>query len=314
MSFSDYCKQDKLEKSIAYICNCEYKYFLNKANVVGVGCGYKVKNGFYTNQLCIQVFVSRKFAQNQLSSNDMVPLMYKGIQTDVKETGHFTACSLTEKIRPTLGGYIIGNEYDTVHSGTLGCLVTDGKNLFILSNNHVLASTNFAPLGNKIIQPSYAFGGDFKTDVVAILSKFIPIKFEGIIKAPSNYADCAIAKVINKSLVSPRIAFVGIPQEPIVPRLDQSIKKVGYSTELTSGIIIGINATAEVHSATTEEKFLFKEQIVTTNIGSSGDSGALLLDPSNHTLGLLMSGCSSRNICNPIKYILKELDVRIVTS
>ncbi|WP_158002149.1 hypothetical protein [Clostridium botulinum] len=36
MSFSDDCKQDKLEKEVAHICNCEYEYFLNKANVINV--------------------------------------------------------------------------------------------------------------------------------------------------------------------------------------------------------------------------------------------------------------------------------------
>ncbi|KOC34629.1 hypothetical protein ADU82_09965 (plasmid) [Clostridium botulinum] len=283
-------------------------------NVVGICLSYKVKGGFRTNQLCIQVFVSRKLFSNELNSQDLIPNLYKGIPTDVVQTGILNSCSLTQKVRPAIGGYIIANEHEVFAGGTLGCLVSNKNDYYILSNNHVLANNNKAPIGTKIIQPSYAYGGRLKTDVVAILSKFIPKKPIGTLRRPTNYADCAIAKVINKSLVSPRIAFVGIPQEPIVPRLDQSIKKVGYSTELTSGIIIGINATAEVHSATTEEKFLFKEQIVTTNIGSSGDSGALLLDPSNHTLGLLMSGCSSRNICNPIKYILKELDVRIVTS
>src|SRR3712207_7084948 len=48
---NDNTKESKLEQNIANICNCEYTYFLNKSNVVGVGCGYKIKKGFYTNQL-----------------------------------------------------------------------------------------------------------------------------------------------------------------------------------------------------------------------------------------------------------------------
>src|SRR3712207_9100147 len=75
-----------IEENIAHICDCDYKYFLNKKNVVGIGLGYKVKNGFYTNQLCVQVFVSRKYSENEININDKIPSMYKGIPTDVKET------------------------------------------------------------------------------------------------------------------------------------------------------------------------------------------------------------------------------------
>ncbi|KOC41390.1 hypothetical protein ADU86_13560, partial [Clostridium botulinum] len=200
------------------------------------------------------------------------------------------------------------------HSGTLGCLVTDGKNLFILSNNHVLASTNFAPLGNKIIQPSYAFGGDFKTDVVAILSKFIPIKFEGIIKAPSNYADCAIAKVINKSLVTTQIAFIGTPNGTIVPRLNQEVKKVGFKTELTTGKITSIHDIIQVGYPDLKKRALFREQISTTSMSTQGDSGAVLLDKNNYVVGLIMSSSKTECTCNPIDIVLKQLDVRLVTS
>src|SRR3712207_7406328 len=57
-------------------------------------------------------------------------------------------------------------------SGTLGCLVTDNKDLFVLSNNHVLARMNQIQLNTKIIQPSNEFGGDPKTDIIATLIRY----------------------------------------------------------------------------------------------------------------------------------------------
>ncbi|MCD3193767.1 hypothetical protein G8S49_03875 [Clostridium botulinum C] len=315
MSFNNnYYKQSKIEKLIRHVCNDEYEYFLNKKNVVGIGLGYKMKKGFYTSQLCIQVYVTRKLTRNIINSQNLVPDMYKGILTDVIETGIFKSNSLTGKVRPTLGGYIIGNEYKLDSGGTLGCLVTDGKDLFILSNNHVLASNNAAPIGTKIIQPSYDDGGSLKTDVVAILSKFVPKKPMETFRNPTNYADCAIAKIINKSLASPKIALVGLPQEPIIAKLNQSVKKVGAVTELTTGIIIGINVTAKMNSFSTGKTFLFKNQIATSSMSDGGDSGALLLDDNNHVLGLLLGGGKIRTVYNPINYILKELNVRLVTS
>ncbi|NFU58586.1 hypothetical protein FDF93_12030, partial [Clostridium botulinum] len=151
----NYYNEHKMQKLISHICNYEYQYFLNKANVLGVGCGYKVKNGFYTNKLCLQVFTKRKLLSNQLNLQELVPNLYKGILTDVVQSGVFTQHSFTNKIRPVIGGYGIGNSHIQNKTGTLGCLVTDGEYNYILSCNHILANNNLAPLGTKIIQPSF---------------------------------------------------------------------------------------------------------------------------------------------------------------
>ncbi|NFD86721.1 hypothetical protein FCV13_01600 [Clostridium botulinum] len=304
----------KMKKTISYICNCEYKYFLNKSNVVGIGCGYKIKNGFYTNQLCIQVFVSKKLPLNELNINDLIPSTYKGIPTDIKETGGFTACSLTQKIRPTPGGYIISNKYNTDYSGTLGCLVKDNKHLFLLSNNHVLAMMNKLSLGTKIIQPSGDFGGDSKTDTIATLSKYIELKFIEGRGIHFNYTDCAIAKIIDKSLVSPEIALVGILKGISNPKLNQPVKKVGAISELTTGVITSISSTLTVDYDTINKSAIFKEQVVTTKMDEYGDSGSILLDENNHAIGLLMSGSKNNTTFNPIDTVLKELNVNLVTS
>ncbi|MCD3282433.1 trypsin-like peptidase domain-containing protein [Clostridium botulinum C/D] len=314
MSFSDDCKQDKLEKEVAHICNCEYEYFLNKANVVGICLSYKVKGGFRTNQLCIQVFVSRKLFSNELNSQDLIPNLYKGIPTDVVQTGILNSCSLTQKVRPAIGGYIIANEHEVFAGGTLGCLVSNKNDYYILSNNHVLANNNKAPIGTKIIQPSYAYGGRLKTDVVAILSKFIPKKPIGTLRRPTNYADCAIAKVINKSLVTTQIAFIGTPNGTIVPRLNQEVKKVGFKTELTTGKITSIHDIIQVGYPDLKKRALFREQISTTSMSTQGDSGAVLLDKNNYVVGLIMSSSKTECTCNPIDIVLKQLDVRLVTS
>ncbi|KEI10486.1 hypothetical protein Z957_01750 [Clostridium sp. K25] len=315
MSLSiDSCKKYKIEKTISYICNCEYKYFLNKSNVVGIGCGYKIKNGFYTNQLCIQVFVSKKLPLNELNTNDLIPSIYKGIPTDIKETGGFTACSLTQKIRPTPGGYSISNEYNNEYSGTLGCLVTDNKDLFLLSNSHVLAIFNQAPLGTKIIEPSNEFGGNPKTDTIATLVRYIKIRFIENYDMPFNYTDCGIAKIIDKSLVSPEIALTGIPKGVSNPKLNQPIKKVGAISELTTGVITSIHNTLTVNYHDIKKSAIFKEQIFTSFMAEHGDSGAILLDQSNNVIGLLMSGSKNTSVFNPIDTVLKQLNVNLVTS
>ncbi|CAG7841143.1 hypothetical protein Z959_13320 [Clostridium novyi B str. ATCC 27606] len=314
MFFSNNCyHESKIEKSVRYICNCEYKYFLDKSNVTGVGFGYKMKNGFYTNQLCIQVFVLRKLEKNKLNFKDLIPNYYKGIITDVVQTGIFKTDSLMNKIRPAIPGYGIGNDYIPGKTGTFGCLVSDGFDTYILSVNHVLANNNLAPIGTKIIQPSRTFGGKFETDKIAILSKFIPIEFVEGSKEPANYTDCAIAKVVDKSLVSANIALVGMPKGIAFPRIGQDIKKVGASTELTTGKVKSLYVSVFIRDDQ-ERIALFKNQIVTTKISTKGDSGSVLLDNKNNILGLIMSSNENNTIANEITDILKELGIIIITK
>src|SRR5439155_23703642 len=99
----------------------------------------------------------------------------------------------------TSGGNINDSSKAFCYGGTLGALVEDASgNQYILSNNHVLARTNAAALGEDVIQPglidqSPACFRD-RTDIVANLSNFISINFrKGTMRA--NAVDAAIAQV-----------------------------------------------------------------------------------------------------------------------
>src|SRR3712207_3271184 len=86
-----------LEEKIIYIAKCEYSFFLNKNNVLGLGLGQKITNGFNTFKPCITVFVRRKLSLNKISMKDLVPSIYKGVPTDIIESGDITASSLKDK-------------------------------------------------------------------------------------------------------------------------------------------------------------------------------------------------------------------------
>ena len=49
------------------ICNNDYEYFLNKANVLGISLSCKVTNGQPTNENCIQVLVTKNIQLVQLN-------------------------------------------------------------------------------------------------------------------------------------------------------------------------------------------------------------------------------------------------------
>ncbi|KEI16971.1 hypothetical protein [Clostridium haemolyticum] len=306
------CLYHILNERINYICKNEYEFFLNKVNVVGVGLGYKTINGICSYIPCIKVFVSNKINFNNLSNNDLIPSRYKGIQTDVVKANFSIPYYLTAKIRPTLCGYSVGPEKST-KTGSIGCLVTDGFSRFLLGNNHVFAKTNFLEIGTPIIQPSYEDKGKSKVDVVANLAKIIPIKFGSILKKEENYVDCAIARLTEKSIASPKIAIIDMPPRGVTnPKVNQLVKKVGRTTGISTGRILAINTTQKIEYGI--RSALFKNQIVTTPMAEAGDSGALLLDYNNYAVGLLLGGSELCSIYNNINDVLSLLSVAIITS
>jgi hypothetical protein len=168
--------------------------FLQLAAATGCGCingfGITMKKtaGRKTNQPAIVFYVSRKLSLRNLPVQNRIPkqinIPWEGapdgvleIITDVQAV-QFQAFENTTRMRPCPGGYSIG--HPDVTAGTLGCLVKDKLNNkpVILSNNHVLANSNQAQVGDPIIQPGTADGGTVESDTIATLTRFYPINFE----------------------------------------------------------------------------------------------------------------------------------------
>ena len=149
---------------------------LGRANVVATGVGYKITKGEKTPTLSVICSVAQKVKVSDLSPKDRVPETMDGIPTDVIQTGKFRAFAVrTDRVRPAPGGVSIGHR--DITAGTLGCLVKKNGVLHILSNNHVLANSNDASVGDAILQPGPHDGGRYPDDHIANLAEFIPISF-----------------------------------------------------------------------------------------------------------------------------------------
>ena len=81
-----------------------------------------------------------------------------------------------DRWRPASGGVSIG--HINITAGTLGCLATRDGELFILSNNHVLANSNAAQKGDPIIQAGRYDGGTLDGQI-ATLEDFEASRFGG---------------------------------------------------------------------------------------------------------------------------------------
>ena len=62
---------------------------MSKANVVGVGVGFRRQRSTWTHEIAIVVMVSQKIPINLLPANDRLPTEIDGVPVDVQEVGSF---------------------------------------------------------------------------------------------------------------------------------------------------------------------------------------------------------------------------------
>ena len=216
-------------------------------------------------------------------------------------------------------------------TGTIGARVIDGSGkVYALSNNHVYALTNRAPLGSLVAQPGLVDDGcvtpeidDDATlsDVIGPLAAFQTIAFCRGHKCPANTIDAAIASSTTDELGdrTPTDGY-GPPASGsgVSASVGQPVEKYGRTTAQTTGTVTGINASVLV-SYGSGKTALFVHQIVFENSGlpviGAGDSGSLLVtnDHSHSAVGLLFAGNASGSMAigNPIGAVLTRFGVTI---
>ena len=184
-------------------------------NIIGLGIGAKVVSGtILSGEDAVRVYVRVKMPRGQLSANHIIPQQFGALPTDVIEVGNVTASQSLRtwqrfgQHRPTSCGVSVG--HPNITAGTLGCLVEKDSRHYILSNNHVLADSHNATVGDQIIQQGAADGGSSPNDDIATLEPYQSIDFSG----NPNHIDAAIAEVgaDTQTTVEPEIIDIGSPQ------------------------------------------------------------------------------------------------------
>lgn len=66
---------------------------LSKKNVIGIGIGFREKDGQMTDQMALIVSVSKKLSTSEVSAADFIPIEIEGVPVDVKEVGEIRALS-----------------------------------------------------------------------------------------------------------------------------------------------------------------------------------------------------------------------------
>ncbi|MGH9260157.1 MAG: CARDB domain-containing protein, partial [Acidimicrobiales bacterium] len=235
----------------------------------------------------------------------------------------------TERQRPVPLGYSVG--HPAITAGTIGARVRDALGrVYILSNNHVLANSNGASIGDPEYQPG-PFDGGTSADQIATLSEFQTISFA---VNGSNTMDAAIAlssiDLLDNAV--PSDDGYGMPNSTIYGDADGdgffddrnallglNVQKYGRTTRLTHGQITGVNATVTVcyavsgFTCTKSARFVDQLLISPGTFSGGGDSGSLIVtdDANLNPVGLLFAGSSSVTVANRIDFVLDRFGVTI---
>lgn len=224
--------------------------------------------------------------------------------------------------------------------GTLGALVEDEqKNPYILSNNHVLAESDQAHVGDTIDQPGLIDGActpltrpGSPLHPIATLKYFVPLA------STQTNADAALAAAAPGAVnLSGNILQLGAPGHdqtlsaapPVAgsgetltaANLGMDVVKSGRTTGLTCSSVDAVALSVKVdYYKDCAETQPYYVKIYTNQIGiggshftDSGDSGALVLDASNaKAIGLYFAGGTDGDgnglsVANPIGDVLEEL-------
>ena len=224
--------------------------------------------------------------------------------------------------RPVPVGVSIGHLNST--AGTIGAVVTDGRDTYALSNWHVFVPAGQARVGDPLLQPGPYDGGANPADVIGTLAAFEPVVLSPF---ASNRIDAAIAKTDAVSPLTPANGYGSARSETMRARPGLAVQKYGRTTGLTFGEIESINTSINVTygSAGSQVARFTGQIIICCSFSAGGDSGSLIVTrdlndegeagpDDRRPVALLFAGDRTRTIANPIDLVLERFGVEIVEA
>jgi hypothetical protein len=302
--------------------------------VHGVGVGRKLTDGKATRELAVRLYVPVKLPKAALDRDSLLPATIDGIPTDVVEADPprlMQSLPNRNRHRPLVGGISIGNR--AIGAGTLGYFCRsvrtgdDPRQIYVLSNNHVLANNDALPRGEPVFQPG-RIDSRPPYETIARLARAVPV-VRG--SAANNFVDAAIALVIAGMPLRRNILNVGRVSGTGEAGEGDLVCKSGRTTGVTHGKIDDESVDELVgldpYNPALVARFRNQLRIVRapapagrhddgdSEFSRAGDSGSLVVtagDDRPAALGLFFAGATGYGLANPIDAVLRALQIELL--
>ena len=207
-----------------------------------------------------------------------------------------------------------------VTAGTLGAFVRDAAGrVLLLSNNHVLADTDRASLGDPVLSPGPADGGRPDTDRVATLASFERLSAGG------NLLDLALATLDDPALIGGNSVPEGTLSGVVEDVLDGvPVAKTGRTTGHTTGTVTAVELDGVSVDYGRGDVFTFDDCVEVEGddgaFSEGGDSGSIVYARDGlAALGLLFAGSTTGGsdgtgltFCNSAALALRTASVTLL--
>lgn len=277
-------------------------------NIIGAGIANKVIGNERTEVLGIVFYVLEKVRSADLPADRILPPVMaaangKAVFTDVVEIGDIVP-QVNIKASPLQSGFSVGHQ--DVSAGTLGAIVHKGRKRFILSNSHVLANSGLGAIGDAILYPGVADGGQAPGNVVATLSGFAPLHPGDSF---TNTVDAALAEVNPSRLaeIDEEIWGAALPRKTAAPVREMPVKKRGRTTGDSQSVVRDVDFRVLVRYEGVGVVG-FTGQVLCDTYTSPGDSGSVVVAAdSGAIVGLHFAGSPQGSVFTPIRTVMQAL-------
>jgi endonuclease G len=297
-------------------------YYLYDPDVTLIDVGWKIKQGKITDNLAVRVHKRIKprgeafevFAATypeRVVNEQKIGFLVDIIECDYHLQQWFLPASPLRGrvIDPLQGGISISNEWSFGY-GTLGGIVVDrdtGKKM-ILSNQHVLAGSLYAPPGLRIFQPGYGDGGRSQHTIARFSRDSMNVDI-----------DAAVAELIgNRTVLNDQFEHVSV-KGFIDPKPDMRVVKSGRGSKITKGIITSIGGVKPMSyrgfTRVVQHVFHIVQVPDSDQVSAPGDSGSWWLEEStNKAVGLHFAGSNmpEYGLAITMSNVLNALNVDIM--
>jgi len=210
--------------------------------------------------------------------------------------------------------------------GTLGSLLERNGNYYILSNNHVLARSDSASIGDDIIQPGLIDANCSATGTTTVgnLTQYVNLEAAG------TNVDAAIAQIVSGtvdttgSILQLGSTATGNTPDAGAPHagkgfsaiVGEAVAKSGRSSGLTCSSVDAIFIETSVSyqkgcntGANFNVTYTNQVSVAGATFSASGDSGSLIVDANTaDPVALLYGGSDTDTVGNPVSDVLSALE------
>ncbi|MBI1279613.1 MAG: hypothetical protein GC179_15910 [Anaerolineaceae bacterium] len=282
-------------------------------NVTDIGIGLRMKNGAFTSEWGVVVYVKEKLSESQLPKEAVLPKEIAGLPLDVQEELDTAYIKLSDgelldltKIRPIRSGIAISTSAASDGAGTLGCFAkrnSDNKEVLI-SNYHVLFRNKGLPGINEgdsqVYQP--LAGSDNEIGVVPDGTGTIGGQVDCALAVLAEEGSCCCCKHViphENKVGTTQLVGVGTAQ------IDIKVFKTGAKSGPTVGKIVNASKTVDGKIDYSKfflpagDSFAFSNIIIvvffdeaaddfdpTKPFAEPGDSGSVIYNEAHEIVGL----------------------------